>query len=71
MHNIYSGFEAGVVVLLRTDSDSWLSDGSSTLLFRRWTISLADLKGKLKAVHVDSIVEQTVIHLAFEIRVQL
>ena len=65
-YNIYSDSEICVVVLFRTDLDSWLPDGSSILFFRSQTISLADFKGKFKAVHVDSIVEQTVIPLVFE-----
>ena len=42
-------------------------DGSSTLFFRRlflWLIS----REKFKVVHMDSIVEQTVISLVFEVR---
>ena len=57
MYNIYSDAEICVVVLFQTDLDSWLSDGSSTLFLRSWTIWLADFKGKYKAVHLDSIVE--------------
>ena len=67
MYNIYSDSKICVVVLFRTDLDSWLPDGLSTLFFRSLTISQADFKGKVKAIHVDSIVEQTVIPLAFEI----
>ena len=68
MYNIYPDSEICVVVLFRTNLDSWLSGGLSTLFLRSLTISLADFKGKVKAVHVDSIVEQTVIPLAFEIQ---
>ena len=49
MYNIYSGSEICVVVLFRTDLDSWLPDGSSTLFFRILTISLADFKGKIQS----------------------
>ena len=61
MYNIYPDSEICAVVLFRTDLDSWL-------FFRSLTISLADFKGKIIAVHVDSIVEQTVIprHLRFD-----
>ena len=58
MYNIYSDSEIYVVVLFRTDLDSWLPDSLSTLFFRCLTISLANM---------DSIVEQTVIPQAFEI----
>ena len=68
MYDIYSDCEICVVVLFRTDLDSWLPDGLSTLFFRSLTFSLADFKGKFKAVQMDLIVEQTVITLAFEIR---
>ena len=64
MYNIYSDSEI-YGSLFRTDLDSWLL---STLFIRSLTISLADFKGKFKAVHMDSIVEQTVIPLEFEIR---
>ena len=67
VYNIYSDSEICVVVLFRTDLDSWLRDGSSTLFFRSLTISLADFKEKFKGVHMDSIVEQTVIPLIFEV----
>ena len=48
MYNIYSDSEIWVVVLFRTDLDSWLPDGSSTHFFRSLTISLADFKGKIQ-----------------------
>ena len=66
MYKIYSDSEICVVVLFRTDLDSWLPDGSSTLFFRLflWLFS----REKIKAVHVDLIVEQTVIPLVFEVR---
>ena len=57
VYNLYSDSEICLVVLFRTDLDSLLPDVSSTLFFRSLTISLADLKGKFKAVHVDSIVK--------------
>ena len=65
MYNIYPDSEICVVVLFRTDLDSWLPDGLSTLFFRSKTISLANFKGK---IHMDSIMEQTVIPLVFEVR---
>ena len=69
VYNIYSDSEICVIVLFRTDLDSWLPGGSSTFFFRSETISLADFKGKIKAVHVvDLIVEHTVITLLFEVR---
>ena len=49
VYNIYSDSEICVVVLFRTDTDSWLPGGSSTLFFRSWTISLADFKGKIQS----------------------
>ena len=49
MYNIYSDSEICLVVLFRTDLDSWLPDGSSTLLFRSYTILLADFKGKIQS----------------------
>ena len=69
VYNIYSDSEICVVVLLRYDLDTCLPGGSSTLFFRSlrrflWLIS----REKFKAVHVDSIVEQTVIPLVFEVR---
>ena len=69
MYSIYSDSEICVVVLSRNDLDSWLPDGSSTLFVRSfrlflWLIS----REKFKAVHVDSIVEQTVIPLVSEVQ---
>ena len=49
MYNIYSKSEMCVVVLFRTDLDSWLPDDSSTLFFRSLTISLVDFKGKIQS----------------------
>ena len=68
VYNIYSDSEICVVVLFRNYIDSWLPDGSSTLSLEvrlfLWLIS----RGKFKGDHVDSIVEQTVIPLVFEVR---
>ena len=49
MYNIYSDSEICMVVLFRTDLDSWLPDSLSTLFFRSLTISLADFKGKIQS----------------------
>ena len=49
VYNIYSDSEICVVYLFRTDLDSWLPDGSSTLFFRSQTIYLADSKGKIQS----------------------
>ena len=49
MYNIYSDSEKCVVVLFRTDLDSWLPGGSSTRFFRSKTISLADFKRKIQS----------------------
>ena len=64
MYNIFSDSEIRMVALFRTDLDSWLPDGSSTVRLFLWLIS----REKFKAVHVDSIMEQTVIPLVFEVR---
>ena len=48
MYSTYSDSETCKAVLFRMVSDSLLSDGSSTRLFRSLTISMADLKGKIK-----------------------
>ena len=68
MYNIYSDSEIWVVVLFRTDLDSWLPDGSSTLSLEIRLFHLLITREKFKAVHVDSIVEQAVIPLVFEVR---
>ena len=49
MYNIYSASEICVVVLFRTDLDSWFPDSLSTLFFRSLTISLADFKGNIQS----------------------
>ena len=53
MYNIYSDSEIRVVVSFRTDLDSWLPDGSSTLFLEvrlfLWPIS----RENFEAVHVD------------------
>ena len=49
VYNINSDSEICLVVLFRTDLDSWLPDGSSTLFFRSLTISLADFKVKFQS----------------------
>ena len=64
MYNIFSDSEICMVVLFRTDLDSWLPDDLSTVRLFLWLIS----REKFKAVHVDSIMEQTVILLVFEVR---
>ena len=68
---IYSDSETCVVVSFNPDSHSRLSDGSSTLLFRSWTILLADFKGKIKSGSHEFNWGKTVTPLAFEIQVQL
>ena len=68
MYNIYPDSEIYVVVLFRIDLILVFlvvhQHFSLEVGLFRWQIS----RGKLKAFHVDSIVEQTVISLAFEIR---
>ena len=65
MYSIYSDSEICVVVLSRNDLDSWLP-GHFSLEVRLflWLIS----REKFKAVHVDSIVKQTVIPLVSEVQ---
>ena len=49
VYNIYSDSEICVVVLFRTYLDSWLPDVHQQMFFRRWTISLADFRGKIQS----------------------